>query len=81
MSGTLMSKTGKITRAELQCIPAREATTTHQPIPHCWLTSRSMVRRLTRSHTRTRYPTVNASRMDLSLPLRTPMDRLDCGNS
>ncbi|MEX2264620.1 MAG: hypothetical protein WD696_21880 [Bryobacteraceae bacterium] len=34
MTGTLLSQTGKITRAELQCIPVPEATRTHQPIPH-----------------------------------------------
>lgn len=35
MSATLLSTTGKITRSELQQIPAPAATSTHQPIPHC----------------------------------------------
>ncbi len=34
MSATLLSRTGKITRSELQLIPAPAATSTHQPIPH-----------------------------------------------
>jgi len=34
MSATLLSGTGKITRAELKAIPAPEGTTTHQPLPH-----------------------------------------------
>jgi hypothetical protein len=34
MSGTLLSTTGKITRAELAYIPVPESTRTHQPIPH-----------------------------------------------
>ncbi len=35
MSGTLLSQTGKINRAELVEIPAPEPTQTHQPLPHC----------------------------------------------
>ena len=34
MDGTLLSTTGKITRAELAGIPAPPPTRTHQPIPH-----------------------------------------------
>jgi hypothetical protein len=34
MTATLLSSTGKITRAELQQIPVPEATRTHQPLPH-----------------------------------------------
>jgi hypothetical protein len=34
MTATLLSQTGKITRAELQYIPVPEGTRTHQPIPH-----------------------------------------------
>ena len=34
MNATLLSRTGKISRAELQGIPAPEATATHQPVPH-----------------------------------------------
>lgn len=34
MSGTLLSQTGKMTRAELQHIPIPESTRTHQPVPH-----------------------------------------------
>ena len=33
-TGTLLSTTGKIGRAELQLIPAPAATATHRPIPH-----------------------------------------------
>jgi uncharacterized protein Usg len=35
MNATLLSSTGKITRAELQLIPAPPPTSTHRPIPHC----------------------------------------------
>lgn len=31
---TLLSSTGKLTRAELQLVPTPAATTTHRPIPH-----------------------------------------------
>ena len=34
MTATLLSQTGKITRPELQMIPAPPATSTHQPLPH-----------------------------------------------
>jgi len=34
MSATLLSSTGKISRAELSAIPTPAATTTHRPIPH-----------------------------------------------
>jgi len=34
MTATLLSQTGKITRQELQLIPAPQATPTHRPIPH-----------------------------------------------
>jgi hypothetical protein len=34
MTATLLSRTGKIARAELQYIPVPEGTRTHQPIPH-----------------------------------------------
>ncbi|HEY4360355.1 MAG TPA: hypothetical protein VGN17_05285 [Bryobacteraceae bacterium] len=34
MTATLLSQTGKITRADLQHIPVPESTRTHQPIPH-----------------------------------------------
>ncbi len=34
MSGTLLSKTGKITREDLACIPVPASTRTHQPISH-----------------------------------------------
>ncbi|PWU05327.1 MAG: hypothetical protein C5B51_14675, partial [Terriglobia bacterium] len=34
MTATLLSQTGKITRTELQCIPAPPSTSTHKPLSH-----------------------------------------------
>jgi len=34
MSGTLLSATGKITRADLRELPVPVATGSHQPVPH-----------------------------------------------
>src|SRR5688572_29652365 len=34
MNATLLSQTGRISRADLQHIPVPEATRTHHPIPH-----------------------------------------------
>lgn len=34
MTGTLLSQTGKITRADLELIPVPQSTATHQPLPH-----------------------------------------------
>jgi len=35
MNATLLSTSGKLSREELQWIPAPPATATHRPIPHC----------------------------------------------